>query len=61
MTDTDTKRKGDVKRVTFYLPSALHRRLRVRAAQADTSGTALAKRYIEDGLDRDEATKRHEA
>jgi plasmid stability protein len=49
-----TQLKGDTKRVTFYLPTALHRRLKVRAAQRDTSATALAARFIDEGLRRDE-------
>lgn len=46
--------RGDTKRVTFYLPSALHRRLRVLAATTDTKATELARRYITEGLDADE-------
>jgi plasmid stability protein len=43
-----------VRRVTFYLPSELHRRLRVLAARTDARATELARRYIRAGLDADE-------
>ncbi len=49
---TTKQQKGSLKRCTFYLPEELHRRLRVRAAQKDTSATKLAASFIEEGLDR---------
>jgi plasmid stability protein len=54
MSPNQNELKGDVRRVTFYLPSELHRRLRVLAARTDARATELARRYIRAGLDADE-------
>lgn len=54
MNNKDLKLKGETRRFTAYLPSALLLRLKIRAAHADTSATALTRRYITEGLDRDE-------
>lgn len=54
MSPNQNELKGEVRRVTFYLPSELHRRLRVLAARTDSRATELARRYIKAGLDADE-------
>lgn len=56
MTDTTTRLRGDVKRFTLYLSSALHKRLRIAAVEADTSASKLAESLIAEGLDRNERT-----
>lgn len=45
-------------RTTLYFPVGLHRRLRQRAHEADTSMSQLVETYCWDGLVRDELAAR---
>lgn len=48
-----TKSTETTRRVSLYLPPDLHRRLKVRAAETDTSASTLVARYVREGLLRD--------